>query len=87
MCLAFPGRVVSVLGEDPLTRKGKIAFSGVITEVNLCFVPDAGPDDYVLVHAGFAISKIDEPEALRSLNYLDQLEAMARPGNRNDEVR
>ncbi len=78
MCLAVPGKVVSVAGEDPLERVGKVDFGGVLKEANLAFVPEAGIGDYVIVHAGFAISRLDEEEALKALEYLDQIQA--RPG-------
>ncbi|PCJ66972.1 MAG: HypC/HybG/HupF family hydrogenase formation chaperone [Candidatus Hydrogenedentota bacterium] len=72
MCLALPGRVTAIMGDDPMMRIGKVAFSGVITEVNLCFVPDAKVGDYVLVHAGFAITTLDETAAARTFEYLHQ---------------
>lgn len=79
MCLAMPGKVVALTGDDPLTRTGKIAFSGVVIDVSLSFVPEAEVGDYVLVHAGFAIAKIDEAEAVRSRAYFDQLDAATPP--------
>jgi hydrogenase expression/formation protein HypC len=66
---------VSLTGDDPLTRSGKVAFSGVIMDVSLSFVPEADVGDFVLVHAGFAIAKIDEAEAARSRDYFDLLDA------------
>ncbi len=78
MCLAIPGQVLEIQGEDPLSRLGKVSFSGIIKEVQLAFTPEARVDDYVLVHAGFAISVIDEGEAARVFGYLDELgEAVA----------
>ena len=75
MCLALPGKIVALVGDDPLTRSGKVAFSGVVMNVNLSFVPEAVEGDFVLVHAGFAIARIDEDDAARSLEYFDQLDA------------
>lgn len=74
MCLAVPGRLLAIENEDPLTRQGRIEFSGVIKQVNLAYVPDARVGDYVLVHAGFAITVIDEAEALKTLTYLTEFE-------------
>ena len=58
MCLAVPGRIDSISDETPLTRRGQVDFGGVLTEINLAFVPEAGVGDYVLAHVGFAITRI-----------------------------
>jgi hydrogenase expression/formation protein HypC len=73
MCLAIPGKIESIIGNEPMTRKGRVNFGGIIKEVYLAYVPEAGIGDYVIVHVGFAISKINEQEAQRTLMYLDQL--------------
>ncbi len=70
MCLAVPGRILSVAGDDPLTRTGRVDFGGLVKEVNLAFVPEARVDDHVLIHVGFAISVIDEAEAGRIFEHL-----------------
>ncbi|MCK7546719.1 HypC/HybG/HupF family hydrogenase formation chaperone [Marinobacter koreensis] len=74
MCLAVPGRVISIEGDDPLTRQGRVDFGGVVKSVNLAYVPEVRPDDYVLVHVGFAITIVDAREAERVFEYLDMLE-------------
>jgi hydrogenase expression/formation protein HypC len=74
MCLAVPGRIVSVSGEDPLLRMAKVSFGGVVKDVSLAYVPEADIGDYVIVHVGFALNKVDEVEALETLAILDQLE-------------
>jgi len=74
MCLAVPGQIESIIGNEPMTRKGRVNFGGIIKEVYLAYVPEAEIGDYVIVHVGFAISTINEQEAQRTLNYLDQLE-------------
>ena len=80
MCLAVPGKIISIQGEDPLLRVGKVSFGGIVKEVNLAYVPEAKIEDYVLVHVGFAINMIDEEEAekifqyLKEMNELDDLE-------------
>jgi hydrogenase expression/formation protein HypC len=83
MCLAVPGRVISIKGSDSLTKTGKVSFSGIVKDVSLAVVPDVSVGDYVLVHAGFAISVIDESEADRTFEYLREIEQM---GRRDDEV-
>jgi hydrogenase expression/formation protein HypC len=70
MCLAVPGQILSTDGDDPLTRHGRIDFGGVVKAVNLAYVPEARPGQYVLVHAGFAIAVIDEAAALSTIACL-----------------
>jgi hydrogenase expression/formation protein HypC len=70
MCLAVPGRILSLAGDDPLTRTGRVDFGGLVKEVNLAFAPEAEVGDHVLVHVGFAISVIDEAEAGRIFEHL-----------------
>lgn len=59
MCLAVPGKIVSIENEDHPLRMGRVDFGGVIKDVSLATTPDAGVGDYVIVHVGFAISKLD----------------------------
>ncbi|NEO26059.1 MAG: HypC/HybG/HupF family hydrogenase formation chaperone, partial [Kamptonema sp. SIO4C4] len=68
MCLAVPGKIVKIQGEDPLYRTGKVSFGGVLKEVSLAYVPDVEIGQYVIVHAGFALSVLDEEEAQETLN-------------------
>ena len=77
MCLAVPGRILSVCGDDPLTRLGRVDFGGIIKEINLAFVPGASVGDHVLVHVGFAIAKIDEAEATRVFDHLREIGELA----------
>ena len=74
MCLAIPGKIVSISGEDPLERTGKIDFGGVLKTASLAYVPDVAVGDYVIVHVGFAISRLDESEAQKVFEYLRQME-------------
>jgi hydrogenase expression/formation protein HypC len=67
MCLAVPGKIISINGEDSLMRTGKVSFGGIMKEVSLAYVPQAQVDDYVIVHVGFAISILDAQEAERTL--------------------
>lgn len=73
MCLAVPGKIVSIVNPDPVLRTGKVSFSGIIKEVSLAYVPEAKIDDYVIVHAGFALSIVDEAEAKQIFKYLEQM--------------
>lgn len=70
MCLAVPGKIVSVEGDDPVLRRARVNFGGVVKEASLAYVPEAEVGDYVIVHVGFAISRVDEEEAARVFEYL-----------------
>jgi hydrogenase expression/formation protein HypC len=72
MCLAVPGKILSVEGED-IARVGRVNFGGIVKEVNLAYVPQAGVGNYVVVHVGFAISVMDEREATQVFEYLKQI--------------
>ncbi|MBI5281208.1 MAG: HypC/HybG/HupF family hydrogenase formation chaperone [Candidatus Solibacter usitatus] len=74
MCLAVPGQIVDITGDDPITRMARVSFGGVIKEVSLAYTPEAVPGDYVLVHVGFALNTVDEEEAQKTLELLRQLE-------------
>ena len=74
MCLAIPGKLESVSGDDPLLRMGKVNFGGIIKEASLACVPEAAVGDYVIVHVGFALSRVDEIEARKIFDYLKQME-------------
>lgn len=77
MCLAVPGKILSVAGEDPLQRAGRVSFGGIVKEVNLACVPEAKVGDYVIVHVGLAISTVDQEEAERTLEYLREMGELA----------
>ena len=70
MCLAVPGKIVSIEGDDPILRDGKVDFGGLVKRVNLSLVPEARIGDYVVVHVGFALSIVDEEEAKQVFEYL-----------------
>jgi hydrogenase expression/formation protein HypC len=76
MCLAIPGKIESVSSDDPLTRMGKINFGGILKEASLAYVPEAKVGDYVIVHVGFALSRLDEDEAQKVFEYLKQMEEL-----------
>lgn len=73
MCLAVPGRILSVSGDEPILRIGRVDFDGVVKEMNLAYVPEAEIGDYVLVHVGFAIAVIDDAEARRMFEHLREI--------------
>jgi len=82
MCLAVPGKILEIAGEDPYLRTGRVSFGGIIKQVSLACVPEARVGDYVLVHVGMALSVIDEQEAAEVFTYLKQmgeLEELAAP--------
>jgi hydrogenase expression/formation protein HypC len=74
MCLAIPGKIESITGDDPLSRMGKINFGGILKEASLAYVPEVKVGDYVIVHVGFALSKVDEDEAHKVFEYLKQMD-------------
>jgi hydrogenase expression/formation protein HypC len=80
MCLAIPGEILSVSGEDPLTRCGRVSFGGVVREINLAFVPEAEVGDYVLVHVGVAIGVVDPVEAARIFAHLEEIGELGELG-------
>ena len=73
MCLAIPGKLVEVVSEAEMAREGIVDFEGIQKKINITFTPEANPGDYVLVHVGFSISKIDEEAAQRTLDTLRDL--------------
>lgn len=73
MCLAVPGKITEITNDDPIMRTGKVNFGGIMKEINLAYVPEANVGDYVIVHVGFAISIVDEDEAHRVFEYLEQI--------------
>jgi hydrogenase expression/formation protein HypC len=76
MCLAIPGKIESVSGDDPLARMGKVNFGGILKDACLACVPEAKVGDYVIVHVGFALSRLDEDEAHKVFEYLKQMEEL-----------
>ncbi len=80
MCLGVPGRITAV--EDGFMRMGTVDFDGSSLEVCLAYVPDAGPGDFVLVHAGFALTRLDEDQAAKTLETLRELGDAPEPPTR-----
>jgi hydrogenase expression/formation protein HypC len=75
MCLAIPGKVLQA-EETQGIRVGRVQFGGITRSVRLDFVPEAAVGDYVMVHVGFAISKVDESEAERTYELLQEMGAL-----------
>jgi hydrogenase expression/formation protein HypC len=72
MCLGVPGKVLSIDQRDSLSM-GRVEFGGIVKEVCMAYVPEAQVGDYVLVHVGFAISRVDEAEAEEIFRYIEQI--------------
>jgi len=79
MCLAVPGKVLDCVDSDGVCE-GRVQFGGIVRRVRLDFVPEAEVGDYVMVHVGFAISRIDAEEAERTLALLAEMGALAELG-------
>ncbi len=77
MCLAIPGKIESISSDDPLLRIGRINFGGIVKEASLAYVPEAVVGDYVIVHVGFALSRMDEAEARKILDYVQAMEDLS----------
>lgn len=76
MCLAIPGKVIEI-SEDPHgLRMGRAQFGGIVKQVCLQYTPEVVPGDYVLVHVGFALGKVDEAEAERTYKLLEEMEQL-----------
>ncbi len=75
MCLAIPGKILEIqeIGE---MRAARVQFGGIVRQVSLVFVPEAGLGDYVMVHVGFAISQVDSVEAERTYKLLEEMGAL-----------
>jgi hydrogenase expression/formation protein HypC len=78
MCLAVPGKIIHIEGDDPLERSAKVNFSGIIKNVNLSYVQEAKEGDYVIVHVGFALNVVDPDEAEKLLGYINQIQEFGR---------
>ncbi len=78
MCLGVPGKVIEVTPDGEI-RMGRVSFDGVVRRVCLEYVPEAAPGDYVVVHVGFALTRIDEREAARIFELLEQLPVLDEP--------
>ena len=76
MCLAIPGKVISVEDENGI-RLGRVQFGGITQPVSLDFIPEVSIGDYVMVHVGFAISRVNQEEAERTWQALEEMGMLA----------
>lgn len=76
MCLGVPGQLLSITAGEGGLPMGRVSFAGVVKEVCLAYVPEVEVGDYVIVHVGFAISRVDEAEAMQVFEYLRQMDEL-----------
>jgi hydrogenase expression/formation protein HypC len=76
MCLAIPGKVLEIQADDHGVRMGKTNFGGIVKQVCLEYTPEVQCGDYILVHVGFALGKVDEEEAQRTYQALKEMEQL-----------
>ena len=79
MCLAIPGKIVEKQERDG-SLLGRVDFGGVLREVHLDFVPEAQVGEYVIVHVGFALNRLNEEEAQRTFDLLKEMGALEEEG-------
>jgi len=77
MCLGVPGQIMAITEQADGLCMGRVSFAGIIKEVCLAYLPEAVVGDYVIVHVGFAISRVDEAEAKQVFEYLDRMGELA----------
>jgi hydrogenase expression/formation protein HypC len=77
MCLAIPGKVIEISHDPQGVRMGKANFGGIVKQVCLEYTPEVNPGDYVLVHVGFALGKVDEEEAPRTYRLLEEMNQLS----------
>ncbi|MBV8177018.1 MAG: HypC/HybG/HupF family hydrogenase formation chaperone [Verrucomicrobia bacterium] len=77
MCLAIPGKLIEVTEDPQGVRMGKANFGGIVKQVCLEYTPEVNAGDYVLVHVGFALAKVDEEEAARTYQLLEEMAQLA----------
>ena len=78
MCLAVPGKIISIDTSNPDLRMAKVSFGGVIKEICVQWLPEAGIGDYVLAHVGMALNKLDEEEARLSLEAFEEMDRLLK---------
>jgi hydrogenase expression/formation protein HypC len=76
MCLAIPGKLIEIAYDPQGLKMGKANFGGIVKQICLEYTPEAIPGDYVLVHVGFALGKIDEEEAARTYQLLAEMDQL-----------
>lgn len=86
MCLGIPGKVLEISRGDGEMPMGKVEFGGIAKEICLAYLPEVQVGNYVLVHVGFAISKIDEDEAREIFSYIEQIGELSEIDDPDDSV-
>ena len=76
MCLAIPGKLIEIAADANGMRMGRANFGGIVKQVCLEYTPEVEPGDFVLVHVGFALGKVDEAEAARTYKLLDEMKQL-----------
>ena len=76
MCLGVPGELIEFTQNEGLIKTGKVNFGGIIKDVNLSYTPEAEVGNYLIIHVGFAISIIDESEAKKVFEYLQEIDGL-----------
>ena len=76
MCLAIPGKLIEIAQDDKGVRMGRANFGGIVKQVCLEYTPEVQLGDFVLVHVGFALGKVDEAEAARTYKLLEDMEQL-----------
>jgi hydrogenase expression/formation protein HypC len=76
MCLGVPGKVLEILPDASGMTMGRVSFAGITKEVCLAYTPEVEVGEYVVVHVGFAISKIDETEAQQVFKFLEEMDEL-----------
>jgi hydrogenase expression/formation protein HypC len=77
MCLAIPGKLIEIAYDAQGVKMGKANFGGIVKQVCLEYTPEANPGDYVLVHVGFALGKVDQEEADRTYKLLAEMDQLS----------
>ncbi len=81
MCLGVPGEIISTSScDDPILRTARVSFDGVLREVSLAGIPEASVGDFVIVHAGFALTLLDRAQAEEVIGYLREMGAVMPAG-------
>lgn len=83
MCLAVPGKIVSINSENPNSITAKVSFGGAIKEINIQWLPDAKVGNYILAHVGTALSIIDEDEAKEAIKTAEEFSSMQKDLDKN----
>ena len=76
MCLAIPGKIIAIVKDDAGARMAKTNFGGVVKTVCLEYTPEAQVGEYILVHVGFALGKVDQAEAARTYKLLEEMQQL-----------